>query len=323
MGRRPFLLVCVAAAVLLSNAGSAASALPGTPGPPEGLAEAPSSATATGTAGGPRRRPYYAEHFDGSFTQSFWHLGGVPNPLAWVDGSAGKAMRLTDYANAPVTADYGQQLAYIDALAQYAHAGWRRGSDPLTGNGFHEGVWYRLKVRFPGAKLFRPNPGAISIFQAHVDARTEALAEGMGSEAYSNKLQVNADGAGLGLPGSNARLMLRVYGGPLRPKDPYGHRSVTSFEMRPNSLRLDHWYDIVIHYVLGETRRNGYVQWWVDRRKIADAHVPTQYLRPDGSLSFGENIECMNYRQLVGWDSSIDFDELRVGRTRSSVGFAH
>jgi len=296
---------------------------------PEVLAGVPNSATAALTAGPAKRKPskrkpYYVEHFDGSFTQSFWHLGGYANPLAWVDGSTGKAMRLTNYANAPVTTEYGQ-LAYLDALAQYAHAGWLRGTDPLTGNGFHEEVWYRLKVRFPGAKVFRPNPGAISIFQPHVDARTESEAESIGSEAYSNKLQVNADGASSGTPnttpGRRPRLMLRVYGGVLRPNDPYGHGNVKTFQMHSNSLRVNHWYDIVIHYVLGETRRNGYVQWWVDRRKIADAHVPTQYVRSDGTLSFGENIECINYRQHASWDSSVDFDELRVGSTRSSIGF--
>jgi hypothetical protein len=242
-----------------------------------------------------------------------------------VDGSTGKAMRLTNYANAPATTGYGQ-LAYLYALAQYTHSGWRRGTDPLTGNGFHEEVWYRLKVRFPAANVFRPNSGAISIFQAHVDDRTQALAQSIGSEAYSNKLQVNADGAGSGSPsagpGRKPRLMLRVYGGVLRPNDPYGRRGVRTFQMHSNSLRLGHWYDIVIHYVLGETPRNGYVQWWVDRRKVADAHVPTQYVRPDGTLSFGENLECINYRQLASWDSSVDFDELRVGRTPASIGFS-
>jgi hypothetical protein len=312
--------------LLLGDAASAARAPARSPAV---LAGVPSSATVAVPAGRSKRKPskrkpYYVEHFDGSFTQAFWHLGGYANPLAWVDGSAGKAMRLTNYGNAPTTTDYGQ-LAYLDALAKYAHAGWLPGTDPLTGNGFHEEVWYRLKVRFPGGNVFRPNPGAISIFQPHIDAKTEAWAESIGSEAYSNKLQVNANGVGSGRlntrPGTRPRLMLRVYGGVLRPNDPYGKRGVRTFQMRSNSLRLNHWYDIVIHYVLGETRRNGYVQWWVDRRKAADAHVPTQYVRPDGTLSFGENIECINYRQLASWDSSVDFDELRVGPTRSSIGF--
>lgn len=329
--RRPISLICLAAVLSLGDAASAAHAPAGSP---EVLGGLPNSATPAVTAGAPRRKPprrkpskkrkpYYVEHFDGSFTQAFWHLGGSAKPLAWVDGSTGKAMRLTNYANAPATSDYGQ-LAYLVALAQYAHAGWLPGTDPLTGNGFHEEVWYRLKVRFPGARLFRPNPGAISIFQPHIDARTETLAGSIGSEAYSNKLQVNADGPSTGMPkttpGRKPRLMLRVYGGVLRPNDPYGRSNVRTFQMH-SRLRLDHWYDIVIHYVLGETRRSGYVQWWVDRRKIADAHVPTQYLRPDGTLSFGENIECINYRQLASWDSSVDFDELRVGPTRSSIGF--
>ena len=84
---------------------------------------------------------------------------------------------------------------------------------------------------------------------------------------------------------------------------------------------LDHWYDIVIHIVLGESSSNGYVQWWVDGQKLADAHVPTQYVRSDGTFSYGENLEFMNYRQVASWDSAVDFDEFIIGRTAASVGF--
>jgi hypothetical protein len=269
------------------------------------------------------RKAYFVEHMNGSYTQRFW---STTNPPVWVNGFVGRAARLQAHAyNSENNTAFGESQA-IYAPVKYAHAGWIAGSGTgcCDGNGKHEETWYRFRLRFPGGGLFKPNPGAMSIFQAHVDDKTAADAQTHGGNAYSNVLQVKTDGGGCNgvctTPGTNPRLVLRVIGGATSQADVYGAANATYFRMRSNSLRYDRWYDIVIHLVLGEST-NGYVQWWVDGHKFADAHVPTQYVRSDGTFSYGENLEFMNYRQVASWDSAVDFDEFIIGRTAASVGF--
>jgi hypothetical protein len=276
--------------------------------------------TATPTTTG--SSPYYVEHFEGTYTQPFW---SVNYPTRWVSGASGQGARIQDSAYGTALTGYGE-LGAIWAPQKYAYSGWVPGSGTgcCDGNGKHEDTWYRFKLRFPGGGLFKPNPGQMSIFQAHIDDKTAFEAQARGAHAYSNVLQVKSDGGGCSsvctTPGTNPRLALRVIGGPTSQADLYGAANAT-YLLAPSTLVLDHWYDIVIHIVLGESSSNGYVQWWVDGQKLADAHVPTQYVRSDGTFSYGENLEFMNYRQSASWDSAIDFDELSLGPTASSVGF--
>jgi hypothetical protein len=293
-----------------------------------GSATASSAATSVVSATPPlppagSASPYYAEHFDGGYTQPFWSAN---YPISWASGFSGQAGRIQDYANGTQLTGYGE-LDAIWAMQQHAYAGWLAGSGTgcCDGDGKHEDTWYRFKVRFPGGGVFKPNPGAMSIFETHVDDKTAAQAQSRGAHAYSNVLQVKSDGGGCSgvctTTGTNPRLALRVIGGPVSQADLYGATNATYLEMPSNSLLIDHWYDIVIHIVLGESATNGYVQWWVDGQKIADVHAPTQYIRADATLSYGENVEFMNYRQVANWNSAIDFDELFLGPTASSVGF--
>ena len=300
-----------------------------------GSAAASSAATAViaGTPSTSSPSPsgfYYAEHFDNSFNSSiFGVVAQSPSSFSWMQGALNQAGRITDCASttSPCSgsgSDYGQYNT-VWAPAQYAHAGYIPGSavDTRYGNGKEEDTWYRFRMHFPST--FKATPGTQnSVFEFHVDEKTVADAKAAGQpNAYSINMAIASDGSGCSgtpalctSPGTNPRLYLQVPGGPVALP---ASESSKRYYMPSNSLLLDHWYDIVLHIFWSPV--NGHVEWWVDGAKQADALTPTEYVRRDGTYSYGEYIQFNNYRYWATWPSSVDFDELVWGPTAPSVGF--
>jgi hypothetical protein len=278
---------------------------------------------------------YYGEHFDGVFSTPIWAT--EPFAPAWTTGYLNQAARLTDCAAArpgvctngtvvASTSSYGQ-LAAIDAGCASAHAGWVSGSGTCGSGGYgkEEDAWYRFRLRFPTG--YQPTPGTQNtVFEFHVDDKSAADAQAHGyTGAYSLELGVQGQGNPGALcpgspmlcssPGTQPRLFMQIPGGS------YASYPPSFFPLPINSLLLDHWYDVVLHVYWSADPAKAWVQWWLDGSKILDVHTPTLYKRTDGTLSYGENIDHLNYRLWATWASSIDFDELYVGQTASSVGF--
>ena len=301
-----------------------------------GSAAVSSAATAviTGTPSANSPSPsgfYYAEHFDNSFNSSiFGVVAQSPSSFSWMPGALNQAGRITDCASttSPCSgsgSDYGQYNT-VWAPAQYAHAGFVPGSaaDTRYGNGKEEDTWYRFRMHFPST--FKATPGTQnSVFEFHVDEKTVADAQAAGQpNAYSINLAIASDGNGCSgtpalctSPGTNPRFYLQVPGGSVSLP---ASQSAKRYYMPSNSLVLDHWYDIVLHIFWSPV--NGHVEWWVDGAKQADALTPTEYVRRDGTYSYGEYIQLNNYRYWATWASSVDFDELVWGPTATSVGFS-
>jgi hypothetical protein len=206
------------------------------------------------------------------------------------------------------------------------------GTNCCDGNGQHAEGWYRLRVHLPAD--YRPTPGSQNtLFEFHVDDKTAADAQTHGSNAYSTALVVASDppagysisSACPGTPmfctvsGVNARLMLQVPGGLTTDAQ---STAVKYFSMPLNSLKVDHWYDVVLHVVWDSSATIGYVQWWVDGQKIVDTHTPTEYIRTDGTKSYSENVELCNYRLWANWSGIVDYDEFVAGPDSGSIGFA-
>jgi hypothetical protein len=55
---------------------------------------------------------------------------------------------------------------------------------------------------------------------------------------------------------------------------------------------------------------------------VLDVARSMDYLRSDGTLSFGENSALYYYRHWASWSASVDYDEYVWGPTATSVGFA-
>jgi len=85
-------------------------------------------------------------------------------------------------------------------------------------------------------------------------------------------------------------------------------------------LRTRHWYDFLVRTVWSPDPSRGYVEWWLDGKRLYSHHVATLYTRPDGSLSV-VNFYEVNYRLHASWDSTIYYDGTRLGPTRASVRY--
>lgn len=336
----------ILAAALFTAGLLAAFAVAGSANPPCGVGHHPACPTVTTTTTpptttsappttttAPATAPYLVEHFDGAFGNPIW--GTEPaGAQTWTSGYLGQAARLTDCAasrpgvctNGTIvgsTSSYGQ-LAAIDAPCAYAHAGWVSGSGTCGSGGYgkEEDSWYRLRIRFPAG--YQATPGTQNtVFEFHVDDKSIADAKAHGyTGAYS--LVVGVQGQGVvgtlcpgspmfcATPGSSPRLFMQIPGGSYATYPP------DFFPLPLGSLILDHWYDVVLHVSWSAT--SGWVQWWLDGALVLDVHTPTLYTRIDGTLSYGENIDLLDYRLWASFASSIDFDELYVGPTQASVG---
>jgi hypothetical protein len=274
----------------------------------------------------PTSNPFYVERLDGRFTRPFWYESGTSGggSTSWVPGYSGRARRITLPGVSSAGPTYGQSLSFVTTKAHVAYAG--SGSCDFSCNGVAQDSWYRFKLRLPTD--YKPTPGAQNtLFEFHVDPKTETDASNQGSSAYSTVIGVQSDGGCSGSPafcrsyGTNPRLWLQTAGG---SSYIYGnaHNYVHRFAMRSNSLRLDHWYDIVLHVYWSGDPEVGQVQWWVDGVKRVDVRAATLYTRTDRTWSYGSAMGFYDYRLWANWAASVDFDELSVGPSANSLGFA-
>jgi hypothetical protein len=171
-------------------------------------------------------------------------------------------------------------------------------------------TWYHVRVRFP-RRRYRPTPGDWNwLVIWHNDGRTSSF-----RRAYSIAMGVLTDYAHTPevlTPGRRPRLFLRLLGGNVTA--PQSH-TVT---MRRNSLRYNHWYDIVFHFVWSPDPKIGLAEWWVDGKQKASVAFPTLYTLPDGSHSYN-GFGLYNYRLHAPWTSEVDFDDVALGPDRASV----
>jgi hypothetical protein len=85
-----------------------------------------------------------------------------------------------------------------------------------------------------------------------------------------------------------------------------------------NSLRYNHWYDILFHFVWSPDPNAGLAEWWVNGKQRASVTFPTLYTLPDGTHSYN-GFGLYNYRLHAAWKSEVDFDDVAVGPDRGSV----
>jgi hypothetical protein len=86
------------------------------------------------------------------------------------------------------------------------------------------------------------------------------------------------------------------------------------------TLRLDHWYDMLVHVVWSHNAQRGMVEWWLDGRLLFSDHIADLWQRPDGRIDH-VNFEFSNYRIHTEWPSSVYYSKVKLGLTRESVSF--
>ena len=196
----------------------------------------------------------------------------------------------------------GSERTAVWVPSDIARGGW--GTETSTD------TWYHVRIRFPRGR-YKPTRGAWNwLVVWHNDSRTSSFAH-----AYSIAMGVLTDYTptpqGV-TPGRRPRLFLRLLGGNVTAPQSY------TVKLRANSLRYNHWYDILFHFVWSPDPDVGLAEWWVNGKQRASVAFPTLYTLPDGTHSYN-GFGLYNYRLHAPWTSEVDFDDVAVGPDRGSV----
>jgi hypothetical protein len=226
--------------------------------------------------------------------------GTPPGYINWPGpGFSNNGIELVDPA---ATNNAGQSsIVHLDCHSGLAHA--TNGND----------TWYRVKLRFPA----NYQPPAVSSFnwlvEWHDDDHTACLDGNCGNGPVSMGMEVLTDGPECYCVGANPRLAFRLAGGS------GSNPTYITRQMPSNSLRRDHWYDIVFHIVWSPSSTIGKFEWFVDGQTIDSEFFPTIYTNSDGTLSTN-GFGLYNYHPALSWETRVDFDSLVIGPTQASLG---
>jgi hypothetical protein len=196
----------------------------------------------------------------------------------------------------------GSEMTAVSVHPEIARAGW--GTETSTN------TWYHVRVQFPRGR-YKPTRGAWNwLVVWHNDRRTSSFAH-----AYSVAMGVLTDYTptpeGV-TAGRRPRLFLRLLGGNVTAPQSF------TVKLRANSLRYNHWYDILFHFVWSPDPNVGLAEWCVDGKQKASVAFPTLYTLPDGSHSYN-SFGLYNYRLHAPWRSEVAFDDVAIGPDRASV----
>jgi hypothetical protein len=260
----------------------------------------PPPTTTTGST-----QAYFSDDFESGFGKWLKEPSNNPGLFLTVSGSSGLGAGLLTTGSSYEPAGVDGELTSLYLAASDAHAGWDKELNrPVLG----QDTWYRLRVKFASC-CYVATTGRWNIVEEwHDDGHTSSYG------VNSIFMGVYTDYPLLsGFAGENPRLALRLAGG--NTSSP----TYQSIELPSNSLRYDHWYDILFHFVWHTDASVGYVQWWVDGTSWADQHFPTLYQNPDGTQSYNL-FGLYNYRWSAPWNSRVDFDNAAFGPSLASVG---
>jgi polysaccharide lyase-like protein len=210
---------------------------------------------------------------------------------------------------------------------------WNRVDKSVGSDG--QETWERFKVRFPRAAqkrardderqqaVFVPNRGCNGgcpwfVEHHNDDSGLPFYRAGQISLEYPNLVWGVVTGRRLANGSVGSQIGMRVWGGDNNtPAQPNRSRPVWVYAGQ--ALRVNHWYDFKVHVRWSPDANVGFVEWWLDGKLIYSQKTPTLWRHPDGSVG-RVNFELVNYRPHLGTDSTIYFDDIRLGLTAASVG---
>jgi hypothetical protein len=207
-------------------------------------------------------------------------------------------------------ASYGpnvsSQMSSVWIGAANAYAGWSASSNqPVLG----QDSWYHVRMKLPSG-AYQPTTGQWNwMIGWHNDGHTAPT----GAGPYSIDFGIYTDYPVVsGAVGQNPHFALRLAGGDS------ANPTYQTVEL-PARISYDHWYDITFHFVWHTSSSIGLAEWYLDGQQMLSEHFPTLYHNPDGTQSYNA-FGVYNYHLAAPWDSRVDFDDIAIGPTRTSVG---
>lgn len=156
-------------------------------------------------------------------------------------------------------------------------------------------MWQHFSVRFP--RNFRP---------VHADWNWFTEWHNDGGPGFPNLCWTIVNRNGI------ERLAMRIIGGS-------SQRPRTIWVKGPR-LHRNHWYDFLARTTWSPTANDGFVQWWLDGKRLYSNHAATLYSRSDGTVSA---VYFMHdyYREHATWQATVLFDGTRLGASRAAVRY--
>jgi Polysaccharide lyase len=243
-----------------------------------------------------REAPYFVGNFDTcDFSQ--WHTQGPPASFTIlrrpkVQGRCAAALTVGPWAFNGVPAKQQSDGAAL----------WL---SPARYGTVAQTVWQHFSVRF--AEGYRATPGEWNWFaEWHNDNDFRKFIGPALTWEFPNLCWAARNIHG------TTRIAMRIMGG--------SSTAPRTVWVNGPRLRTGHWYDFRVRTVWSPGRNAGFVQWWLDGKRLYSRNAGTLYTRPDGSVSTVYFV-LVNYRRHASWDATIQFDGARLGPTRSSVRY--
>jgi Polysaccharide lyase len=162
-------------------------------------------------------------------------------------------------------------------------------------------VWQHFSILFPAR--FRATLGDWNWF---TEWHNDEGFKGQVRSEFPNLCWTIRNSRGVG------RIAMRIIGGQSRAPR-------TIWVMGPR-LKRNHWYDFLVRTTWSPSASQGFVQWWLDGKRMFSKQAATLYTRPNGSVS---SVYFMQdyYRLHARWTAKIFLDGTRLGSTRESVRY--
>jgi hypothetical protein len=191
------------------------------------------------------------------------YFGIVSNPVA--EGRF--AFRSTVDANARAPGEAGQRAIVLL---------FPSGSPEQNPSGAYEGAerWYRTRILFP--EDFDPSPDASWNWLVQWHNWPDGVC--CANLAISADTRDGAETLSLRVMGGGDRAHPIETSSVIAEQNPAG--SLRWFVGDP-ALKRGHWYDSLVHVRWSASPRRGYVEWWLDGRRIVSRAMPTLYWYAD------------------------------------------
>jgi hypothetical protein len=255
----------------------------------------------------------------------FW-WGGDPLPGNW---RTEPAFNSTCYRQLSETTPFGNKAVRLHiGNVSCADTGW---GEKSALNGYrwfqssepnshaHQGadVWYRFGIRFPSTWVGCCEEGNLTA-EWHSNSSNSNMPTGSWETFMGVLCDPSSTNACV-----NPRLALTERAGQMASSGSYRPAINRTDDVFPsNSLRRNHWYDVVFHFVWSGTS-SGQVQWWVDGKLVyQNLATPTLLVAPDGYVD-EPDLDITNYRnKLVSTPSDVEYALATDGPTAASIGFS-
>jgi hypothetical protein len=252
--------------------------------------------TTTATTTTASSTAYFSDSFDSAQPFSNWTYEPTYDPILdlSIPGVTGNGFGARTLSSSYGPNSNSQMTAIYLGANKYPHAGWL---DP-TGRVLGQDTWYHVRLRFPSDYV--PTSGDWNWL---VEWHNDNLTSSYGAKSFA---------LGLISDTSGAHLWLRPAG---------GSSTSPSYDsiIVPDQIQRNHWYDLTFHMIWHTSSSIGRYEFWIDGTPIASIHFPTLFTNPDGTSSYN-TFDLQNYHSKATWTSEVDYDNVAIGPTRTSVG---